>query len=73
MSANRSTRSRFVRGLTKMTEAEGSFEEMFSETMRQFPAVYDNGSFSLETRSLSLCLFQFALVLVSLVKSRLKA
>ena len=29
---NQSARSRFVRSLTKMAEAEGSFEERFSET-----------------------------------------
>ena len=36
-----STFSRFVCSLTKMAEAEESFEERFSETVRQFPVIYD--------------------------------
>ena len=38
-----------------MAEAEGSFEERFSETVRQFPVIYDNGSFSLETQGACDC------------------
>ena len=47
---------RFVHHLTKMAEAEGSFEERFPEMMRQFPIIYDNSSFSLNIRSLHLFL-----------------
>ena len=34
------TCSGFVRGFTKMAEAEGSFEERFSETVRYFLVIY---------------------------------
>ena len=33
-------RSSFVSDLTKMAEAEGCFEERFSETVRQFLVIY---------------------------------
>ena len=39
----------------RRAEAEESFEEKFSK--RLFPVIYDNGSFSLDTRSFYLHLF----------------
>ena len=51
---NQSTPFWFVGSLTKMAEAEGSFEERFSETVRQFP-----GPFSVDTKSLRLFLRMF--------------
>ena len=42
---NQNTRSKFVCGLAKMTEAEGSFDERVLETVWQFPVIYNNGSF----------------------------
>ena len=39
MSANQSTCSKFVRGLTEMEE----FDERFSEATRQFPVFYAKG------------------------------
>ena len=46
LSTNQSTRSRFVRALTKMVEVEGKFEERFAETVRQqFPVIH-NGLFN---------------------------
>ena len=54
---SQSLRSRFVRGLPKMVKTEGSFEERFSETvLGQLPFIFDNGSFSLDTRRLRLFL-----------------
>ena len=41
LSTNQRGRSRFVRSLTNMAEIEGSFEERFSETVRQPPLIYD--------------------------------
>ena len=49
MSTNRNTRARLVCCLTKMADAERSFEERFSEMARQFSVIYDNDSFSLDT------------------------
>ena len=43
LSSSQSTRSRFVRSLTKIVKADRNFEERFSETVRQFPVIYDNG------------------------------
>ena len=42
-----------------MAEEEGRFEERFSEALRQLPVIYDNGSFSLDTRSFHLLLRLF--------------
>ena len=59
-STNQITRSCFVRSLTteiKMAEAEGRFEERFLEMVRQLPVIYDNGSYSLDTRNFRLRLF----------------
>ena len=53
LSTTQSTRST----LTKMAEAERSFEERFSETVRQCSVIYDNDSFSLDKRSFRLHLF----------------
>ena len=36
---NQSTRSKFVRVLTKMVQ----YEKVFSEAVRQFPVIYDKG------------------------------
>ena len=57
LSTKQITRSWFVRSLTKMADEEGSFEEMFSETVLQFPVINGNVLFSLDTRSLRLRLF----------------
>ena len=43
LSNNQSTHSRFVSSHSKWAEAEGGFEERFSETVRQFPVIYDKG------------------------------
>ena len=57
-----------------MAEEEGSFEERFSETVRQFPVVWDNGSFSLLLRYKEFAYaLVSALVLASLVKTWLKS
>ena len=51
------THSWFVRGVIITAEAEGSFEERFTETVRRTPVIYDSGLFSLDARSLQLRLF----------------
>ena len=57
LSTNQSTRSKFVRSLTKMTDAEGSLKKGFQKRWDSSLLIYDNGSSSLDTRSLLLRLF----------------
>ena len=52
LSTNQSTRSRFVRSPTRLTEAEKRCEESGATV----PVIYDDGSFSLDTRSVHLFL-----------------
>ena len=47
----------FVISQVQLWRRQKAVEERFSETVRQFPVVYDNGLFSLDTRSLRLRLF----------------
>ena len=55
----------FVISQVQLWRRQKAVEERFSETVRQFPVVYDNGLFSLDTRSLRLRLFFTVALMVS--------
>ena len=55
----------FVISQAQLWRRQKAVEERFSETVRQFPVIYENGLFSLDTRSLRLRLFFTVALMVS--------